>query len=330
MTDKKIYRTKYWSFTWSTCVGRKKLPGEKKLKQFFDIIADEAVFQKEVGNTAGKLHYQGGFILKGSRKFKKNVLDIFEEFFNNVLGLSLQPAHNIKDVFVYCSKDETRASETCYAGYKEKYDMELASMELRPWQKDLFSFIKLKKEDKEFRDRKIIWVEDKVGNTGKSAMLKFLRVGQKDLRARKLSVNSVDRLISAVTKVTSNEEIDLFMIDFTRTKGKDQNYEDLFAAIEDIKNGYVVDMMYGKYEEAIFRPPMILIFTNQTMCDYEKYLSQDRWVRLVINSSKELEEWVSGIEMESRPPFKYITPYKVRSRYLEDQVVLVALPDKEN
>ena len=146
-------------------------------------------------------------------------------------------------------------------------------------------------------------------------MLKYLRVGQKDLVARKLSVNSVDRLISGVTKVTGQEEIDLFMIDFTRTQGKDQNYEDLFTAIEEIKNGYVVDMMYGKYEEAIFRPPMIVIFTNQEMKDYKKYLSTDRWVRFVINSDKDLIEYEEGVNDSYSAPLDYITPFKVHEKY---------------
>ena len=105
------------------------------------------------------------------------------------------------------------------------------------------------------------------------------------------------------------------MIDFTRTQGKDQNYEDLFAAIEEIKNGYILDMMYGKYEEAIFRSSMIVIFTNQEMKDYKKYLSIDRWVRFVINLDKDLMEYEEGVDDSSSSPLHYITPFKVHEKY---------------
>ena len=307
--------SKNWIATWETNSLQHKLPAEKKLKKFLDEYTDYSVFQLERGKQKAKKHFQIALVLKGSRKNKKNLLDLFRSIFNNIGGLSVKIAHSREAVFNYCSKEDTRVGETIYAGFKEKYDQEVAQMELRPWQEDLFNFIKLKRKDKNFRDRKIVWVEDRIGNTGKSAMLKYLRVGQKDLVARKLSVNSVDRLISGVTKVTGQEEIDLFMIDFTRTQGKDQNYEDLFAAIEEIKNGYVVDMMYGKYEEAIFRPPMIVIFTNQEMKNYKKYLSTDRWVRFVINSDKDLIEYEEGVNDSYSPALDYITPFKVHEKY---------------
>ena len=88
----------------------------------------------------------------------------------------------------------------------------------------------------------------------------------------------------------------------------------MFAAIEEIKNGYVVDMMYGKYEEAILRPPMIVIFTNQEMKYYKKYLSTDRWVRFVINSDKDLIEYEEGVDDSYSPPLDCITPFKLIER----------------
>lgn len=90
------------------------------------------------------------------------------------------------------------------------------------------------------------------GNTGKSTFLKWLRVGQKEIIARKLPVRSVECLISAVAKVTVEIKIDLFMINLTRTQGKDQSFKDLFSAIEEVVDGYCVNVMYGKYVEAIF------------------------------------------------------------------------------
>ena len=76
---------------------------------------------------------------------------------------------------------------------------------------------------------------------------KWLRLGQRDIIARKLPVSSVERLISAVTKLTREQEVDLLMINLTKTKGENQSLE---------------DTMYGKYIEAIFESPLILVFTN--------------------------------------------------------------------
>lgn len=119
-------------------------------------------------------------------------------------------------------------------------------MSLRRWQKELFEFILVNKDNPIIRERKIIWVEDSTGCTGKSKFQKWLRLGQKYLIARKLPVSTVERLISEVKKLIGQEEVDVLMIHLTKTKGQDQSLADLFAATEDIKDGFIVDTLYGK------------------------------------------------------------------------------------
>ena len=58
----------------------------------------------------------------------------------------------------------------------------------------------------------------------------------------------------------------------------DQYDQDLFAIVESIKNGYLVDVMYGRMNEAIFKPPIVVIFSNQPFIMVKKYLSHDKWV----------------------------------------------------
>ena len=41
--------------------------------------------------------------------------------------------------------------------------------------------------------------------------------------------------------------------------------------------------------EAIFNPPIILIFTNEKLDDHVASLSTDRWLRLHINSDYSIE-----------------------------------------
>ena len=166
---------------------------------------------------------------------------------------------------------------------------EYANMNLRQWQKELFEFILVNKNNSIIRERKIIWVEDNKGCTGKSRFQKWLRLGQRDIIARKLPVSSVERLISAVTKLTREQEVDLLMINLTKTKGQNQSLEDMFAAIEDIKDGFIVDTIYGKYIEAIFESPLILVFTNEKLDEHISKLSADRWLRFHINYDYSIE-----------------------------------------
>ena len=52
------------------------------------------------------------------------------------------------------------------------------------------------------------------------------------------------------------------------------------TTIEEIVDSYYVDVMYGKYIEAIFDPPLIIVFTNERISNYLNYLSKDRWVKI--------------------------------------------------
>lgn len=278
--------TKYWAFTWSPNRDQKKIPPFMKLKTFLDGIAEEAIFQLEKGEVSKKEHYQGNLTLIGPRTSKTKLLESFKDRFTNISGLTLSKVFDKTAVALYSQKSETRVAGPWYAGKNEKFDMEISEMSLKPWQEELYSYILNNSENKNFRDRKIIWVEDQEGNSGKSYFIKWLRTGQKQLNCRKLPVSSVERLNSAVAKIAEKQNIDLFMVDITRSKGKEQSYKDLFASFEDIKNGYVVDVMYGKYVESIFKPPMLLVFTNLQLPDHRNALSEDRWIRLGIKKGE--------------------------------------------
>lgn len=225
----------------------------------------------------------------GPRISKKQLLERFQEVFNNVSGLTLSKTYDSKAAIKYASKIDSRVKGPFYVGQKENYSEEYSSMNLRQWQKELFEFIVINKNNPIIRERKIIWVEDSKGCTGKSKFQKWLRLGQREIIARKLPVSSVERLISAVTKLTREQEVDLLMINLTKTKGENQSLEDMFAAIEDIKDGFIVDTMYGKYIEAIFESPLIVVFTNDKLDEHISKLSVDRWLRLHINYDYSIE-----------------------------------------
>lgn len=196
------YNIKYWAFTWRTNVSQKQLPPEVKLKRFLNKITDYCVFQLESGTVNNKKHYQGTFVLSGNRVSKKCLLNLFQKKFENISGLTLSKLYDKKAAMKYASKYETRIKRPFYVGEKQKFDESYAKLILQPWQNQLFEFILKNKNNPTIRERKILWIEDSLGCTGKSKFQKWLRLGQKDIQAAKLPVSTVEHLISAVTKLT--------------------------------------------------------------------------------------------------------------------------------
>lgn len=277
--------TKYWSLTWETNIKQKKIPDEDKLITFLNQICTEACFQYEEGTLKRQLHIQGVISLEGPRQSKIATLNLFREHFKNIAGLTLTPVYDKVAISAYVTKPEGRIKGPFYAGKNERFDMTISKLPLRHWQQNLFELL-ISDELPNLKDRKVIWVEDTSGNTGKSWFQKWLRLAQKKLIVRSLPVSNVDRLMSAVHIINKNYKVDVYCIDLTRTQGEDQSFKDLFSAIEQIKNGSAIDLMYGKYNETYFDPPVVMIFTNQELKDYHKYLSADRWLHLKIRDNQ--------------------------------------------
>lgn len=269
--------TKYWSMTWEPNISQKKIPEELALKQFFDRICSEACFQYETGSEKGKLHIQGTFTLEGTRMSKSGVLDLFRNRFKNVGGLTITPVYDKLAIQAYVTKTPGRVKGPFYAGKNEMHDIEFSEMQLRKWQQQLYEIL-IGEDLQKLKDRKVIWVQNPQGNSGKSWFQKWLRIGQKKIVVRSLPVDGVDRLMSAVNIITKKTKVDVLCYDLTRTQGENQSYQDLFSAIEQIKNGYVIDCMYGKYNESYFQPPVVIIFTNEDISNFRHYLSDDRWL----------------------------------------------------
>ena len=154
---------------------------------------------------------------------------MFERSFKNVLGLILKTVYDKVAIRSYVTKEEGRTRGPFYGGKKDMFDSNFTKAKLWSWQYELFKI--MTGENKEIlKDRKVILVQDCCGNTGKSWFQKWLRVGQKSLLTKSLPISSVDRLISAVHILNKTYDVDAYLIDLTRTQGKDQSYNDLFAA----------------------------------------------------------------------------------------------------
>lgn len=268
--------TKYWSLTWDTNRLQRKLPQRDRLHAFLESKCVEGIYQLEKGSKNQKIHFQGYITLDGSRKSKKQTLELFQKHFKNISGLTISPVYDKIAISKYVTKSEGRIEGPFFVGKSNTYDMKFYSAILRDWQSELFDIVRGEQKEN-LKDRKVVWIEDEFGNTGKSWFQKWMRIAQNDVVVRQLPISSVSRLVSAVAIVTKSVKVDVFTIDFTRTKGRDQYLEDLFSTIEQIKNGSVVDVMYGKYNESYFQPPIVMIFTNDPLSSCVHYLSRDRW-----------------------------------------------------
>lgn len=299
--------TRFWNFTWQTNAKQKRLPSVEKLINFLDRETLEAVFQLEKGSQKGKKHFQGVFTLDSKRTSKQAVLLLFAGTFKNVSGLTLSPTHSTVDSNRYCTKEEGRVSGPYYCGKSEQYDSEYSKMDLLEWHKQIYEGI-CSEEAEQLRGRNVITIHDSKGNSQKSRFAKWLRVGQKKLTVRKLPVASVQQLNSAVYLIQKNTNVDMFVIDITRSLGKDQTFKDLFSALEDVINGFVVDVMFGKYHEAIFKPPLVLILTNYDFNELYPLMSHDRWIPFQLSSEKKLMHIVHDHgNVEFYTPFQNIT-----------------------
>jgi len=279
---------KRWVFTWNDC-GNDDVPCPQQLSQFLDSLCEEGVYQVESGHKTNNHHYQGRFVLKGPRIGKKKLLSIFKENYDT-MNLTVEPEITF-DSTRYCTKEDTRISGPYFVGlssYKQK--KEKMEIQLYNWQKSVLELLDPCYGNK-FRDRKVIWIQDMIGGSGKSKFIQYLaRSGEisHNLVCKKLPFDNPDRIRSAVSKIALKTDVDVFMFDFTRTRSEFADIESLFQVIEEIKNSYVVDVMYGKYVETFLPELFVLVFTNEDIKDYRQYLSTDRWLPLSITSDKQI------------------------------------------
>lgn len=128
-------------------------------------------------------------------------------------------------------------------------------------------------------DREINCIVDPIGNTGKSKFVKYMVYHHS---VTFLPWGRTGDLLNYVSKhITSN----VFMFDLSRSKPQDWARDDICAAIEQIKNGMIVNLKY-ETNGVIFSPPHVWIFSNQV--PNLSAMSRDRWKLYEISPTREL------------------------------------------
>lgn len=239
---------------------------QKKLFDKLKEVANNFIFQAE--DTKNNPHYQIYMNLKTKVRPKQLAKSWNAEF----KGIELRPASNEgKDrLKKYCMKSETRVAgpwsdKPIYLG------KDLPKV-LRPWQQALFEFLKTDPDDRE-----VVWIYDPIGKTGKSKFLKYMGYHH---GACTMGYGQSKDLVNLVSK---NMGKNMYLFNLTRVKPEEFSKNDLFATIEAIKDGVIVNMKYDTSVQYM-DPPHVVVFANYV--PPKEKLSLDRWKIFLIEDQK--------------------------------------------
>lgn len=219
------------------------------LKMRFNKMCKEWIFEEEVGES-GTPHLQGQIKLKV--KLRLSSLKKWDP------RIHWEPTRNREAAIDYCRKETKQYTNMSFDTFTE-YD----DIKWRPWQNVVIENVEVPCSD----DRKINWVWDSTGNTGKSFLTKYL---MKVENALVVDGKKADIFHQIAKRCEEGVKIGTVIIDVPRAACGKISY----AAIESIKNGYVSS---GKYEggQYSFEIPHIYVFANE-LPEYKKF-SLDRW-----------------------------------------------------
>lgn len=227
-------------------------------------------FQVEKGAETGYEHIQGRISLK-----VKSRLPGVKNWLGDKVHLSPTSKANADNMF-YVLKEDTRidgpwTSENYEKIYIPRQIRDIAK--LYPWQEDL------KDLSCKWDTRHIDYIFDPVGNHGKSIYTMYM--GSYRHANIILFVNNFKDMLRMVMDMPVRG---CYIMDMPRAIGK-EHLQQLYSAIECVKNGYAYDDRY-KFKCRYFDCPNIQVFGN-VMPDLAM-LSVDRWRIWTISEDKQL------------------------------------------
>lgn len=240
-------------------------------------LAKRFVFQAEECPTTGNPHFQCYIKLK--TKLRPLTLGkLLNDLGMN--GASARPSSSAGRIalMTYAMKEESRvagpwADRPLFFLTYNGHDLQCMRKPL-PVQQAIMDMI-LEPPD----DRSVVWIHDRVGNTGKSKLCKFLAFTKE---AHIIPFGTAQQIKTAVIMMGRHR---CFLIDVPRTTGKDEAISEAFSCIEALKNGYVQSAMYGKHQTLFMEPPHVICFSNVYPCKY--LMSQDRWRIYNVDSTQD-------------------------------------------
>lgn len=211
---------------------------------------------KEVGSN-GTPHLQGYIHCENAISFEtlKNL--------NNRWHLE-KARGNDKQNYEYCSKENNFETNMIYGRYNKQLQKWYSNVVWRPFQKEILKIFNTNSED-----RKIYWIVDRKGCSGKTYLAKYILLKYKCIIGDGKKADVFHQIFKFFEN-NPNDEIDCIILDIPRHNENYLNY----GMLETLKGGFLSD---GKYEggQIPFDPPHIIIFANFEP-DQTKYTG-DRW-----------------------------------------------------
>jgi len=254
--------------TWDLTVWHDQCTDRTDLRKFLTENAKKFSYQLEK-NGDGKLHWQ--IRLSLFKKKKKFQLLATIPFANTNVSPTSSDVHAAKK-FNYVMKADTRVD----GPWTDTDDVEPPKLTkqlerfmrhtLRPWQTEIVNLISLQDDDLE--DRKIIYILDEVGNSGKSIFCEWL-----EFNSKAYEIPMMSQMEDIMQCCMCIKEQSCYIIDMPRGLKKDK-LASFFGGVECLKNGVMYDKRYAFKKRRIDRPNVV-IFSN-CMPDLS-LLSGDRW-----------------------------------------------------
>ncbi len=233
------------------------------VKAAFDQIKAKYIFQLERGDQSSLLHYQCYINLTDKLRDTKlcsllNSLGMTKLTTNTIKPCSAAGAHALSN---YCMKHDTRvkgpwADKVIYMG------QDLITT-LRPWQADIKAMI-----EGPIHPRKVHWYYDELGGKGKSCFSKYMYFHHK---IPTITFGDAKDLLHMVSKFQNRRG---YIFDLSRTRSSKTSFNEIYCAIESIKNGYFINCKYDS-DIVCMSTPHIIVFSNHL--PNRSCLSQDRW-----------------------------------------------------
>lgn len=241
-----------------------------KLMVFLRKNTQHFIFQAE--DTVDNPHYQG--YIHTVKKVRSKQLA--REWNSEFLGVEIRPCSNEGQSALkkYAMKEDTRvagpwADRKIYLGA----DLWAADDPRRPaWQHSMDKLLAA-----EPGDRLMFWVYDPEGNSGKTKYIKTLAYRH---GALPLAYGHSGDILNLVYK---NQGKRVYAWNLTRTKPAQLSEQDLYAAMESIKDGMFINT---KYETGLclMDPPHVLVFANHVPKMHQ--ISADRWKLFTISDNE--------------------------------------------
>jgi len=304
----------YMSFRWSFCEGlhqtELQFKSPLKLQREIGLVSEDYVFQLECTQHEGhdNLHYQG--YVKLDKKQRPKTLG---RSLNEVLyGIQFSAAANPEALKSYCMKTETRVAGPWSKHYKYNGE-DLSVYRARPWQAEAERIIMATEGD----SRHICCVYNPQGNIGKSMFCKYMEYNNNCL---KMTFAKASDLLYLASQQQGRRA---FLFDFTRTHSAEYSIDDVYEAMENLKNGHYISSKY-EVQSVLTKQPHVWMFTN--MLPSINKLTFDRWIFYQVNEDMELtpistEEVLSLQKVEYRAFLKKKLKRDLESKSLKKELL---------